>query len=110
MNSIDQVGNRRIEDLVKPFIHDTRKHGYENAMKLLERQYGNTFKLLARYRNEIKQMTKIKPGDAAAFRRLFNFLVGYTRRDLHDSIEGTRVSTKQNQEESNKRTWIVQFD
>ena len=77
MNSIDQVGNRRIEDLVKPFIHDTRKHGYENAMKLLERQYGNTFKLLARYRNEIKQMTKIKPGDAAAFRRLFNFLIKF---------------------------------
>ena len=77
MNSIDQVGNRRIEDLVKPFIHDTRKHGYKNAMKLLERQYGNTFKLLARYRNEIKQMTKIKPGDAAAFRRLFNFLIKF---------------------------------
>ena len=42
---------------------------------------------------------------------------GYTRRDLHDSIEGTRVSTRQmeeicsqNQEESNKRTWIAQFD
>ena len=44
-------------------------------MKLLERQYGNPFKLLAYYRNEIKRMTKIKLGDESAFRRLFNFLI-----------------------------------
>ena len=44
-------------------------------MKLLERQYGNPFKLLAYYRNEIKWMTKIKLGDESAFRRLFNFLI-----------------------------------
>ena len=57
------------------FIHENPKYGYENAMKLLERQYGSPFKLLACYRNEIKQMTKIKSGDAAAFRRLFNVLI-----------------------------------
>ena len=62
-------------ELVKPFIHDNLKYGYKNAMKLLERQYGDSFKLLACYRNEIKWMTKIKPGDAYAFRRLFNFLM-----------------------------------
>ena len=44
-------------------------------MKLLERQYWDSFKLLACYRNEIKWMTKIKPGDAYAFRRLFSFLM-----------------------------------
>ena len=44
-------------------------------MRLLEKQYGNPHKLLASYRKEIKQMTKIKPGDAAAYRRLFSFLI-----------------------------------
>ena len=62
-------------ELVKPFTYDNPKYGYENAMKLLERQYGNPFKLLAYYRNEIKRMTKIKLGDESAFRRLFNFLI-----------------------------------
>ena len=62
-------------ELVKPFIHDNPKYGYENAMKLLERQYGYPCKLLACYKNEIKRMTKIKPGDATVFRRLFNFLI-----------------------------------
>ena len=40
-----------VRQLVKPFIHDNPKYGYGNAMKLLERQYGNPFKLLAYYRN-----------------------------------------------------------
>ena len=43
-----------VKELVKPFIHDNSKYDYENAMKLLERQYGNPFKLLACYRNEKK--------------------------------------------------------
>ena len=32
-------------------------------------------KSITGYRKEIKQMTKIKPGDATAYRRLFNFLI-----------------------------------
>ena len=60
------------KELVKPFRPE---YGFANAMRLLEKQYGNPHKLLACYRKEIKQMTKIKPGDAAAYRRLFNFLI-----------------------------------
>ena len=63
------------KQLVKPFIHDRPECGFANAKRLLEKQYGNPQKLLAPYRKEIKQMTKIKPGDAAAYRRLFNFLI-----------------------------------
>ena len=51
-----------------------QKCGFAKAVRLLEKQYGNPHKLLASYRMEIKQMTKIKPGNAAAYRRLFNFL------------------------------------
>ena len=67
--------SREAKELVKPFIHDRPECGFANAMRLLEKQYGNPHKLLASYRKEIKQMTKIKPGDAAAYRRLFNFLI-----------------------------------
>ena len=63
------------KELVKPFIHDRPECGFANAMGLLEKQYGNPHKLLASYRKEIKQMTKIKPGNEAAYRRLFNFLI-----------------------------------
>ena len=63
------------KELVKPFIHDRPECGFANAMRLLEKQYGNPEKLLASYRKEIKQMTKIKSDVAAAYRRLLNFLI-----------------------------------
>ena len=63
------------KELVKPFIQDRPEYGFANAMRLLEKQYDNPHKLLASYKKEIKQMTKIKPGDAAVYRRLFNFLI-----------------------------------
>ena len=44
-------------------------------MRLLEKQYGNPNKLLASYRKEIKEMAKIKPGDAAAYIKLFKFVI-----------------------------------
>ena len=44
-------------------------------MNLLEKQYGDPHRPLASYRREIKQMFKIKSGDAAAFRKLFHFLI-----------------------------------
>ena len=62
-------------ELVKNFTHDRPDVGYANAMNLLEKQYGDPHRLLASYRREIKQMSKIKSGDAVAFRRLFNFLI-----------------------------------
>ena len=57
-------------ELVKNFIHDRPDVGYTNAMNLLEKQYGDPHRLLASYRREIKQMSKINTGDAVAFRRL----------------------------------------
>ena len=63
------------KELVKPFIHDRLDCGIANAMRLLEKQYSKPHKLLASYRKEIKQVTKINPGDAAAYRKLFNFLI-----------------------------------
>ena len=62
-------------ELVIDFLHDRPDVGYTNAMNLLEKQYGDPHRLLASYRREIKQMSKIKSGDAVAFRRLFNFLI-----------------------------------
>ena len=66
--------SREPKELVKPFIHYRPECGLRNALRCLEKQYGNPHKLLASYRKELKHMTKIKPGDAAAYRRLCNFV------------------------------------
>ena len=62
-------------ELVKYFINDRADCGYKNAIALLQKQYGNRHTLLSSYRKEIKLMQPLKPGDAAAFWRLFNFLI-----------------------------------
>ena len=61
--------SREAKELVKTVIHDRPEYGFENAMRLQDEQYGNPHKLLASYRKETR-LTKIKPGDAAAYRRL----------------------------------------
>ena len=81
------------KELAKPFIPDRPEYDFANAMKLLENQYGNPHKLLPCYRKEIKQMKKINSGDAAAYRRLFNFLI--KRQSLkygnHNPLDTTDV-------------------
>ena len=64
-------------DFVKSLIHDRPECCFANAMRLLEKQYGNPHKLLSSYRKEIKQMIKTKPGDAATYRRLFILLIKF---------------------------------
>ena len=117
-------------ELVKNFIHDRPDVGYTNAMNLLEKQYGDPHRLLACYRREIKQMSKIKSGDAVAFRRLFNFLIkcqtmSYSTSKnpldspdvLYDTFKGSRSSARQveqkcieNLENRNKGTRVTRFD
>ena len=68
--------SREAKELVEPSIQFMIGQNVTlQRQRLLERQYGNPHKLLASYRKEIKQMAKIKPGDTAAYRRLFNFLI-----------------------------------
>ena len=83
------------QEMVKHFIHDRPDRGYQNAITLLEKNYGNPYKLLASYRNEIKRMPKIRTGDASAYRKMFNFLIkckslsydeGYNPLDTPDVI------------------------
>ena len=61
-------------ELAKHFINDRADCGYKNATALIQKQYGNQHILLSSYRKEIKLMQPLKPGDVAAFQRLFNFL------------------------------------
>ena len=57
---------REAKELVKYFIHNRPDVGYTNAINLLEKHYDNSHRLLTSYRRKIKQMSKVKPGDALA--------------------------------------------
>ena len=59
-------------ELVKHFINDCC---YKNAVAFLQKKYGNPHTMLSSNRKEIELVQPLKPGDAAAYRKLFNFLI-----------------------------------
>ena len=42
---------------------------------MVRKRYGNPHKILTAYRQEIKKWPLLKPSDAAAYRKFFNFLI-----------------------------------
>ena len=53
------------KELIKHYIQLPHDHGYQTAVTLLEKTYGNPHKIL--YRREVKDWPQIKFGDAKAF-------------------------------------------
>ena len=50
------------KDLIKNFINDRPEHGYNNAVAVRHRQYGNPHTLLSSYNKEVRQMVPLKSG------------------------------------------------
>ena len=63
------------KDLIKHCIHLTPDIGYDTAIMLLNKRYGNPHLLLASYRKEIKSLAPVKPGNAIGFRKFHNFVL-----------------------------------
>ena len=63
------------KDLIKHCIHLTPDIGYDTAIMVLNKRYGNPYLLLASYREEIKPLAPVKPGDAMGFRKFYNFIL-----------------------------------
>ena len=61
--------------LIKHCIQLPHDHGYQAAVTLLEKTYGNPHKILSSYRRELKEWSQIKFGDAKVFRKFYNFLL-----------------------------------
>ena len=49
--------------------------GDNQAISLMERRYGNPHIIVAAYRREIRKWPLIKPGDSAALKKFYSFLI-----------------------------------
>ena len=52
------------KELIKHCIEQSANKGYENAVNLLYRRYGDQHTILAAYKKEVKEWPQIKVGDA----------------------------------------------
>ena len=63
------------KELIQHCIQLPPSVGYQTARGLLKRRYGDTYKIVAAYRKEIKNWPSVKPGDTTAYRKFHNFLI-----------------------------------
>ena len=63
------------KDLIKHYLHSTPDIGYNTAIMLLNKRYGNPHLLLLSYRKETKSLSPVKPGNAMGFRKFHNFVL-----------------------------------
>ena len=62
-------------ELIKHYIQLPSNEGYKHAKYLLDKVYGDSHKILASYRKEVKNWQPIKFRDSTAFRQFHNFLL-----------------------------------
>ena len=67
------VGDTR--DLIEHCIQLPSIKGFNQAKYLLEKIYGNPHRMLASYREEVKDCPKIRFGDSRRFRKFHSFLL-----------------------------------
>ena len=65
------------KELVQPCVYLPPADGFIRAKKLLEKQYGDRYKILAQYRKELKSWPKLKSHDSKGFRQFYSFLLKY---------------------------------
>ena len=65
------------KELAESCSHLPSDEGYERAKLLLDKQYGDKYRILSQYRNELKYWPKLKSYDAKGFRRFYSFLLKY---------------------------------
>ena len=73
--SLIKFNDGEAKDLIKHWVHLTPDIGYDIAIMLLNKKYGNPYLLLASYGKEIKLLVPVKPGDAMGFRKFHSFVL-----------------------------------
>lgn len=65
---------REAKELVKGCIHLLHSEGYQYAKQLLQKRYGDPFRVFNEYLKELRRWPRIKPNDGPNFRKFHSFL------------------------------------
>ena len=63
------------KDLIKHCVHNDPNSCYNDAMSLLEREYGDPIRIASAYVEKLKNWSMIKHGDGASVKSLYRFLL-----------------------------------
>ena len=65
------------KELVQSCVYLPTDEGYKKARELLDKNYGDRYRILSEYRKELRSWPTLKPHDGQAFRKFYSFLIKY---------------------------------
>ena len=80
------------KELVRHCIYDDPEIGYDHAIELLDKQYGDPHHISSAYLTELRQWPNLKQHDAKAFRSFNSFLIKckiYKRKGRLNELDST---------------------
>ncbi len=75
LNRLIQYTSGEAKELIRHCIHNDPNNCYNDAISLLEREYGNPLRIGCAYLEKLKNWPAVKNGDASGFRSLYRFLL-----------------------------------
>ena len=75
LNRLIKYTEGEAKELIKHCVHEDKNECYNKALELLEKEYGNKFKLSCAFMEQLRTWPLLKQNDASAFKRFYRFLL-----------------------------------
>ena len=75
LNRLIKYTEGEAKELIKHCVHENKDTCYNKALELLEKEYGNKFKLSCAFMEQLRTWPSIKQNDASAFKAFYRFLL-----------------------------------
>ena len=75
LNRLIKYTEGEAKELIKHCVHEHTSECYDKALELLEKEYGNKFKISCAFMEELRTWPVIKQNDAAAMKKFYRFLL-----------------------------------
>ena len=90
LNRLIRYTRGEAKDLIKHCVHSDQQSCYDEAMSLLEKEYGNPLHIATAYMKKLKNWPEVKHGDGASMRALYRFLLQcqvYNKRGILTGLD-----------------------
>ena len=75
LNRLIKYTDGEAKELIKHCVHEDKGECYNRALELLEKEYGNKFKLSCAFMEQLRTWPTLKQNDAPAFKKFYRFLL-----------------------------------
>ena len=73
LNRLIKYTTGEAKELIKHCVHESKADCYDKAINLLNKEYGNKYKICSAYMEELRKWPQIKQNDAAAYKKFYRF-------------------------------------